>query len=154
MGGAGWESSPGLIAVALGTSGGQESRLSSCSALLPARQRSSWGQPPPQSLRSPETFRVVISTFLWRPVRFHLYCPAWVSWAFSIIRCASPSRIQSCHPSWLKFPGAFTLKMSFQGAVGFACREMLMWEKALEMLQVIVAGLPRNTETTPLVQLG
>ena len=29
-----------------------------------------------------------------------------------------------------------------------------MWEKALEMLQLIVAGLPLDTETTPLVQLG
>lgn len=44
--------------------------------------------------------------------------------------------------------------MSFQGAVGFTFREMLMWEKALEMLQLIVAGLPLGTETTPLVQLG
>ena len=144
----------GLIAVVLGTSDGQESLLPSCFPLPTAKQRSSWGQPPPQSLRSPETFRVVISTFLWRPFRFHLYCPAWMSWASSITRCASPSRIQSCHPSWLKFPGAFTLKMSFQGAMWFVCSEMLMWEKALEMLQVIVAGLPRNTETMPLVQLG
>ena len=46
------------------------------------------------------------------------------------------------------------MKMSFEGAVGFAFREMLMWEKALEMLQLIVAGWPLNTETTPLVQLG
>ena len=36
----------------------------------------------------------------------------------------------------------------------FAFKEMLMWEKALEMLQLIVAGLPLDTETTPLVHLG
>ena len=46
------------------------------------------------------------------------------------------------------------MQMSFQGAVGFTFREMLMWEKALEMRQLIVAGLPLGTETTPLVQLG
>ena len=49
--------------------------------------------------------------------------------------------------------GLYT-QISFQGAVGFTFREMLMWEKALEMLQLIMAGLPLNTETTPLVQLG
>ena len=46
------------------------------------------------------------------------------------------------------------MQMSFQGAVGSALWEMLMWEKALEMLQLIVAGLPLGTETTPLVHLG
>ena len=97
---------------------------------------------------------MVVSTFLWRPCRLHLYCPAWVSWASSVTRWASPSQIHSSHPSWQKSPGGFTLQMSFQGAVWFAFREMLMWEKALEMLQLIVAGLPLNTETTPLVQLG
>ena len=44
--------------------------------------------------------------------------------------------------------------MSFQGAVEFTFTETLMWEKALEMPQLIVAGLPLDTETTPLVQLG
>ena len=153
MGGAGWKSSSGLIPVALGTSDGQESLLPSCFPPPSAKQRSSWNQPstPPCS---PETFRVVVLMCLWRPFRLHLYCPAWVSRASSVTRYASPSQIQSCHPSWQKFPGAFTLKMSFQGAAGFAFREMSMWEKALEMLQLIVAGWPLNTETTPWVQLG
>ena len=154
MGGAGWKSSSGLISVALGTPGGQESLLPSCSALLPAKNRSSWGSIPRTLPCSPTTVSVVVLVFPCRPISLHLYCPAWVSWASSVTRYASPSQIHSSHPSWQTFPGGFALQMSFQGALVSAFREMLMWEKALEMLQLIVAGLPLDTETTPLVHLG
>ena len=120
----------------------------------PKREALGGQSPPPTPPCSPTTVSVVVLVFPCRPISLHLYCPAWVSWASSVTRYASPSQIHSSHPSWQTFPGGFALQMSFQGALGSAFREMLMWEKALEMLQLIVAGLPLNTETTPLVQLG
>lgn len=126
-----------------------------------SRLRSEWGMftcQPEEGVRGRQcestTVSVVISVFIWRPCRVHLYCPAWVSRALSVTRYAWPSQIQRSHPSWQKSPGGFTLQMSFQGAVWFTFTETLTWEKALEMPQLIVAGLPLGTETTPLVHLG
>lgn len=37
-----------------------------------------------------EMFRVVYLDVLWCPTIFHVYCPAWVSWALSVTNCAVP----------------------------------------------------------------
>lgn len=79
--------------------------------------------------------------FLWRPFRLHLYrCLA----ALGFLSLSLPHRLESRHPSILAVVSClYTVRLP--GAVEFH-GEMSIWEKALEMLQPIVAQLALPTQ--------
>lgn len=109
---------------------------------------------------APETLSVVVLMLLWKPSRYHVYCPACASWAPSITSCATAPWTRSCHPPSAGLPGTFLLTRGwfFPSALRqtgtWALRQTVTLDRGWEMVQDITAHAPLDTVTTPSVQVG